>query len=234
MTNRVIEILANGSIEIEGRFSNSSNTTLLVVVTHDDERLQAVYKPESGERPLWDFPSGLWKREVAAYLVSESVGIGMVPETIARLDGPLGPGSLQRYVDEDFTSHFFTLRDDPAHTELLKGLAAFDVVVNNSDRKSGHVLFAEERLFAIDHGLCFHEDDKLRTVIWDYAGEPLTDHTKAGLRQLLDASPVALRDLLTPDELSITLERASLLLEVGTLPHPDEDLPYPPYPWPLI
>ena len=234
MSQEVLELLEHGSVEIEGRFANSSNTTLLVKVTAGGESLQAVYKPESGERPLWDFPSGLWRREVGAWVLAESLGIHLVPETIGRLDLPAGPGSLQRYVEEDFEQHFFTLRDNPAHEPTLRGLAAFDVVANNSDRKSGHVLLAEERLFAIDHGLCFHEEDKLRTVIWDYAGDDLSPEVLEGLERLIAAPPRALSELLLPEELDRTIARAQQLLEEGTLPIPDEDGPYPPYPWPLI
>jgi hypothetical protein len=234
VSDGLLELLRHGEIEIEGRFANSSNTTLLVVVRSGPDAVQGVYKPESGERPLWDFPSGLWRREVAAWLVAEQLGIRVVPETVARLDGPLGPGSLQRYVDEDLSSHYFTLREDPVWEQLLKAIAVFDVVANNSDRKSGHVLLAEERLFAIDHGLCFHELDKLRTVIWDYAGEPLAPELREGLEQLLAEPPRELELLLAPGEIAATLVRAAGLLAEGLLPHPDEDRPYPPYPWPLV
>ena len=234
MSDELLELLRHGKVEIEGRFTNSSNATLLVVISSGSDEVQAVYKPESGERPLWDFPAGLWRREVAAWLVAEQLGIQVVPETVARPDGPLGPGSIQRFVDEDLSSHYFTLREEPAWAELLRAIAAFDVVANNSDRKSGHVLLAEERLFAIDHGLCFHEDDKLRSVIWDYAGEPLAPQVSEGLRRLLAELPEGLELLLSPAEVEATLERAGELLEAGELPHPDEDRPYPPYPWPLI
>jgi hypothetical protein len=234
VSDEVLELLRHGSIEIEGRFPNSSNATLLCVVTLDGESRRAVYKPEAGERPLWDFPAGLWRREVAAFVVAGHLGIDLIPETVARADGPAGRGSLQRYVDEDLASHYFTLREEPLHTASLQALAAFDVVANNSDRKSGHVLFAEERLWAIDHGLCFHEDDKLRTVIWDYAGDVLADSVRAGLDQLLGRVPEGMHELLSPDEIEQTLRRARQLLDDGMLPHPDEDRPFPPYPWPLV
>ncbi len=234
MSDEVLETLRHGAITVVSRFANSSNATLLVVVELEGRSLKAVYKPEAGERPLWDFPRGLWRREVAMYVLSEHLGLGLVPETVEREDGPFGAGSIQRFVDEDLTSHFFTLRDDPAHRDQLRAMAALDVVANNSDRKSGHVLFAEERLWAIDHGLCFHEHDKLRTVIWDYAGDRLGDATIAGLRRLLDQPPPELEGLLSDEEIEVTAWRAQVLLETGVLPHPDEDGPYPPYPWPLV
>jgi uncharacterized repeat protein (TIGR03843 family) len=234
VSDGLLELLRRGTIEVEGRFANSSNQTLLVVVAGAGEELRAVYKPEAGERPLWDFPRGLWRREIAAYVLDRHLGLGMVPETVERTEGPAGPGSLQRFVDEDLTSHYFTLREEPEHHGALRALAAFDVVANNSDRKSGHVLYAEERLYAIDHGLCFHEEDKLRTVIWDFAGEPLPEPMLEGLGRLLSEPPFELLELLSAEELARTLERALELLEAGVLPHPDEDRPYPPYPWPLV
>ena len=153
---------------------------------------------------------------------------------LSSADGPFGPGSLQRFVDEDLESHYFTLREVPDHTGTLRAFAAFDVVANNSDRKSGHVLFAEGRLWAIDHGLCFHEEDKLRTVIWDYSGEPLSDEVAEGIRRLADEPPGELSSLLSAEEVTVTLWRARSLLAVGALPHAEEDGPYPPYPWPLV
>ena len=234
MSDEVAEILRYGEIRVEARFANSSNATLLAAVELDGVSLRAVYKPESGERPLWDFPAGLWRREVATYVLSEALGLGLVPLTLARDDGPFGPGSLQLLVDEDGHSHYFTLREAPEHAVALRQIAALDVIANNSDRKSGHVLLAEGACWAIDHGLCFHEQDKLRTVIWDFAGDELDETTMAGISALLAAPPPALAELLDPIELAITLSRAQELLDAGVLPAPDEDGPYPPYPWPLI
>jgi uncharacterized repeat protein (TIGR03843 family) len=234
VSSQELDLLSRGLVEIEGRFSNSSNATFLVRVELDGDSMLAVYKPEAGERPLWDFPPGLWRREVAASVLSEHLGLGLVPLTIAREDLPAGPGSIQRYVDEDPEQHFFTLRDHAEHEPTLRALAAFDVVANNSDRKSGHVLAAEGSLWAIDHGLCFHAEDKLRTVIWDYAGDPLDDEVRAGIERLLIEVPASLLDLLSGAEVDATLHRARTLLELGELPVPDEDAPYPPYPWPLI
>ena len=166
----VARILTEGDMEVHGRIAGSSNATLLVTCRLGNEELMAVYKPHKGERPLWDFPGGLYRREVAAFVLSESLGWGLVPETVERPDGPFGRGSVQRFVPEDGTSHYFTLRDDPQWHPTLVRLGAFDVAANNADRKSGHVLLAEGRLWAIDNGLCFNEDDKLRTVIWDFGG----------------------------------------------------------------
>ncbi len=160
-------------MEVHGRIAGSSNATLLVTCSLQEQELLAVYKPFKGERPLWDFPGGLFRREVAAYVLSETLGWGLVPETVERTEGPFGEGSVQRFVHEDGTSHYFTLRDEPKWHPVLMRLAAFDVVANNADRKSGHVLLAEDRLWAIDNGLCFNREDKLRTVIWDFGGEPL-------------------------------------------------------------
>jgi hypothetical protein len=227
-------VLADGEIRIEGRFATSSNVTLLVTCVLDDVEVAAVYKPERGERPLWDFPSGLHRREVAAYVVSEHLGFGFVPFTIERDDAPLGIGSLQRFVDEDGESHYFTLRDQERWTAELHKMAVFDVVVNNADRKSGHVLLAGDRLWAIDNGLSFHCQPKLRTVIWDFAGEPLSDDEQAALETLVEQPlPGALEDLLEPDERAAMRQRTGRLLSSGCLPAPADD-DWRPYPWPLV
>ena len=230
----VDEILSEGTIAIEARFTNSSNNTMLVTVSLGEEELLAVYKPEEGERPLWDFPEGLWRREIAAYELSEALGLGIVPETIARLEGPFGPGSLQRYVPEDGEHHYFTVRDEPTYRSTFQAIAAFDVVANNSDRKSGHVLQEGTTLWCIDHGLCFHEEEKLRTVIWDFAGDPISPELLERLAALREAPPTALTALLSAGEIAAIVARTDALLAAGTLPFPDEDGPYPPYPWPLV
>ena len=145
----VIDVLATGQLTVHGRIAGSSNATLLATCTRNERELLVVYKPARGERPLWDFPRGLHRREVAAFELSEALGWGVVPETVDRVEGPFGPGSVQRFVPEDGESHYFTLREDPAWHQLLTTIAAFDVVANNADRKSGHVLLAEGRLWAI-------------------------------------------------------------------------------------
>ncbi|HEX9260026.1 MAG TPA: SCO1664 family protein, partial [Acidimicrobiales bacterium] len=170
------QLLLEGEITVEGRMPWSSNGTFLVSLALGDETGQAVYKPVQGERPLWDFPPGLYKREMAAYLVSEAMGLGVVPVTVVR-EGPFGIGSLQHFVAADFEQHYFTIheRRDDLH-DGLRAICALDVVANNTDRKSGHVLLGlDDNLWAIDNGLCFATEFKLRTVIWDFAGEALDD-----------------------------------------------------------
>jgi hypothetical protein len=222
-------------MEVHGRIAGSSNATLLVTCRLDGEELLAVYKPSKGERPLWDFPGGLFRREVAAYVLSEWLGWGLVPETVERDEGPFGPGSVQRFVHEDGTSHYFTLREDPQWQPTLMQMCAFDVVANNADRKSGHVLLAEERLWGIDNGLCFNVHDKLRTVIWDFGGTPLEPRVQEDLARLAHERPPArLCDLLEPAEVAATLDRATWLLSLRALPELVDDGEWPPYPWPLV
>src|SRR5580698_1325500 len=199
----VARILTEGEMEVHGRIAGSSNATLLVTCRLGSDELLAVYKPEQGERPLWDFPGGLYRREVAAFKLSEVLGWGLVPETIQRPEGPFGVGSVQRFVHEDGTSHYFTLRDDPKWHPSLQLMCAFDVVANNADRKSGHVLLAEDRLWAIDNGLCFNEHDKLRTVIWDFGGIPIEPEARDALERLgTGAPPTSLCEYLTPTEVA--------------------------------
>ena len=143
-----------------------------------------MYKPQRGERPLWDFPRGLDRREVAAYRLSETLGFGLVPPTLAR-EGPYGPGSIQLFVDAEFEEHYFTLRERPEHRAALARLCAFDLVANNADRKSGHCLLGRDgRLYAIDNGLCFHVEPKLRTVVWDFSGEPIPGEIRTAASRL--------------------------------------------------
>jgi len=222
-------------MEVHGRIAGSSNATLLVTCTAGGDELMGVYKPLKGERPLWDFPGGLFRREVAAYALSESLGWGLVPETVVRHEGPFGEGSVQRFVPEDGTSHYFTLRDEPRWHPTLMRLCAFDVVANNADRKSGHVLLAEDRLWGIDNGLCFNEQDKLRTVIWDFGGEALHPEDMAALERFAhDGIPDVLCELLTPPEVAAVSDRVSWLLHLAALPELVDDGEWPPYPWPLV
>ncbi len=229
------EVLEHGEIEILGRFAASSNVTLLVACSLGSERVEAVYKPERGERPLWDFPRGLDRRELAAYQLSETLGWHLVPTTILRHDAPLGRGSLQRLVADDGESHYFTLIEQPTYHDVLRKVAVFDVVANNADRKSGHVLAGEGRLWAIDHGLCFHAEPKLRTVIWDFAGQPLPRDVAGDLERLVAQAPASVpAALLEERERAAVVERAGALLRHGTLPEPTPRGDWPPYPWPLV
>ncbi|RJP51957.1 MAG: SCO1664 family protein, partial [Anaerolineaceae bacterium] len=175
--------LQQGEIELKGQFMLGSNYTFLVNVRHEGQILQAVYKPSKGEQPLWDFEDNtLALREVAAYIVSEALGFELVPFTVLR-EGPFGPGSLQQHIEYDPNYHYFNFTS--ADKSLLKSVVLFDLLCNNADRKGGHIFFdAAHKLWAIDHGLCFHEEDKLRTVIWDFAAEPIPDSLLSPLSRL--------------------------------------------------
>ncbi len=235
---RVLHALRGGEIAVEGLIPWSSNATLLVTIRDDEWELLAVYKPQRGERPLWDFPFGtLGMRETASYLVSEALGWGLVPPTVLRR-GPQGLGSVQFYVHAREKAHFFTIRDDPAYADDLRRLAAFDAVTNNADRKSGHCLVDEQgRLWAIDNALTFHDEPKLRTVIWDFAGESLPPDVMGDLRALQEAvakgCPLsqALEELLSEPEMAALRHRLARLIHTGRFPEPG---PGRPTPWPLI
>ena len=227
-----LTLLREGEIDVEGAMPYSSNGTFLVRVTREDDETLAVYKPVRGERPLWDFPSGLARREVAAYELSAALDWELVPATVLR-DGPLGEGSVQRFVDADFTEHYFTLREDEAHDDAFRRLCAFDLVANSTDRKGGHCLLDDDgRVWAIDNGLSFHHEFKVRTVIWDYAGEPLPDAVGAALSALVaQGLPEPLAMLLDPFERDAVLTRAGALLRAGSFPHDPTGRRYP---WPLV
>jgi uncharacterized repeat protein (TIGR03843 family) len=228
-----LKILARGEIEVVGRLPWSSNRTFLVTCCESGEEAAAVYKPGMGERPLWDFPEAVYRREIAAYALSEMLGWGLVPETVERDDAPLGPGSLQRFVPSDFSQHHFTLVENPAHHDRLRAVCAFDVVANNADRKSGHCLLGEDGIiWAIDNSLCFHRDPKLRTVIWEFAGEPLPEELRGALTRLPSALPGPLHGLLSSVEIAALRRRACTLVESGTFPLPDPERHH--YPWPLV
>ena len=213
----------------------SSNQTFLVTVTHDGVALPAVYKPHRGERPLWDFPEGLYLREAAAWVLSDALGWGVVPETIVRSDAPFGPGSLQRFVPADFEQHYFTLLEDDHQRwrDALRTIATFDLVANNADRKSGHCLLSEDgRIWGIDNGLCFHAEPKLRTVMWDFGGEPIPEPLLADLEQLAGAVPDALCGLLSEREVAMVGRRALAVVHDGVFPDPPDS--HRAYPWPLV
>jgi uncharacterized repeat protein (TIGR03843 family) len=230
------ETLRHGELDLLGRMAWSSNATFLGTVSLDGVEVPAIYKPQRGERPLWDFPEGtLCRREVAAYELSVGLGWEIVPETVLR-DGPHGIGMVQRFIDHDPEEHYFTLLE--THEDDFRRFAAFDVLANNADRKGGHCLEAKRdgHIWGIDHGLTFHVADKLRTVIWDFAGDPLPAAVKDTLHCVLDTlhGPLGerLRPLLSPAELDAIEDRTTALLRAGKFPIPDEG--YHSVPWPLV
>ena len=227
-----LDLLTRGDVALRGRMPWASNATFLAELTLDAESALAVYKPERGERPLWDFPPGLYKREIAAYHLSEALGWGLIPLTVCR-DGPYGEGSLQLFVPADFEQNYFTLRDKPEHRERLEQICLFDILANNADRKGGHCLLGDDgAVYAIDNGLTFHVDWKLRTVIWDFGGEPIPASLLADVRRLLKRSvPATLGDLLDAGEQKALLARARAVLKAGRFP---EDTTGRRYPWPLV
>ncbi len=227
-------LLREGTISVEGRVRGSSNQALLVTVELAGTCALACYKSAAGERPLWDFPDGLWRREVAAYELDALLGTDLVPTTVAREDAPFGAGSLQWWVADNDHDHYFTLRDREEFAPWFQKLAAFDVVANNADRKAGHVLFDDRRLWAIDNGLCFHEQDKLRTVIWEYAGSPVDEELLVRLDRFASGELGELTKWLTPSEVALAQLRAQGLVDSAHYPEPDESSDWPPYPWPLI
>jgi uncharacterized repeat protein (TIGR03843 family) len=208
----------------------SSNATFLVELSLNGATGFAVYKPGRGERPLWDFPPALYRREIAAYLLSEALGWGLVPLTLER-EGPYGDGSLQAFVNADFDQHYFTLRDDPANHERLKQICLFDLVANNADRKAGHCLVCAGAIYAIDNGLTFHVESKLRTVIWDFAGEPIPSAWLADLKKLVTAELPELAALLARDERKALAARARRLVDAAVFPTDASGMRYP---WPLV
>jgi uncharacterized repeat protein (TIGR03843 family) len=226
------EILATGEINVEMRMPYSSNATFLVRVTAGEQSLRAIYKPLRGERPLWDFAPGLHRREVAAYRLATAMGLGFVPITLLR-DGPIGEGSLQLLIDADFEQHYFTLHEQrPDLHPKLREVAVFDILANNTDRKSGHVLIdTDDNIWGIDHGLCFSADFKLRTVIWEFGGEEIDDSLIAAVERVAGSLPLDVSSLLDEDEVVALGERAAWLLEHRRLP---VDPTGRRYPWPLV
>ena len=226
-----LNLLREGDVEVEGRMPWSSNGTYLVEVCKAGDTMRAVYKPVRGERPLWDFPDGLYRREVAAYVVSESLGWGLVPETVLR-EGPLGPGSLQRFVDADFAQHYFTLLEFPEHLHALKAICAFDLLANNADRKGGHCLLGTDaHVWSVDHGLCFHTDPKLRTVMWDFEGMPIPEALVSDLARFAVSLPDELGGLIDGEEIEALAARAAAIVKRPVFPPARSARPYP---WPLV
>jgi uncharacterized repeat protein (TIGR03843 family) len=235
--DQIIQTLSTGEIKISGRFLWGSNYTFLVEVKYSDITIAAVYKPSKGERPLWDFPpASLAAREVAAYLTSQSLGWDLVPPTVLREDGPVGPGSLQLYVDADVEHHYFTFSEE--EKQRLRPIALFDVLINNADRKGGHVLMSpDDHIWSIDHGVCFHQVNKLRTVIWDFACESVpesllvdTHNFLESLLQERELEDLYLR-LISEVEFVALIQRTERILDEAIFPEPITDRPYP---WPLV
>jgi uncharacterized repeat protein (TIGR03843 family) len=263
--DQVEDLLRRGTLEVQGRITEASNATMLCTVALDGVEGLCVYKPVRGERPLWDFPDGtLAGREVATYLISKAAGFDVVPATVLR-DGPFGAGMVQRWIEideerelvdivapRDVGPHWRTVlraRGDDGEPALLvhaddpslRAMAALDVVANNADRKGGHVLAgADGRVYGVDHGICLHQETKLRTVLWGWVGESLDDEVTAGLQRLRAAlSPghrAALADELgdhvTRAEVKALRSRVDRLLHAGELPAPTGG--WPPIPWPAF
>ncbi len=250
-TDQLLDLFQTGDIEVLGRMPYSSNATLLVNVTAladvaaegaDEPRShRAIYKPGQGERPLWDFPPDLYKREAAMYRLAAFLGWDVVPPTTL-VEGPFGEGSLQALVDADFEHHYFTLHEEGVGDTALRKLCVLDIVGNNTDRKSGHCLWVptediedpdRQPVYGIDHGLSFHAQFKLRTVMWDYVGEPLPADVMVDLERLSDEGlPADISCLLDSFEADATVSRARALLSAGCFPEDDTDGRR--WPWPLV
>jgi uncharacterized repeat protein (TIGR03843 family) len=245
MMDDVLNILRNGTVEIEGLLPWSSNYTFLVRICDGPDEISAVYKPRRGERPLWDFPQGtLCRRELAAFYISEALGWHLVPPTVLR-SAQHGIGSIQYFIDHDPERHYFTFEEDAALRPQLRRMALFDLIINNADRKAGHVLLEETaetgqpgRIWGIDHGISFHSDPKLRTVIWEFAGTPLPEELKAdmvSLRSRLtrpDGTLLAeIRSLLSAEEIETLERRLALLIDRKNFPQPGAGRHYP---WPPV
>jgi uncharacterized repeat protein (TIGR03843 family) len=215
-----LAFLHDGDVEVEGRMPWASNATFLVKVRCGE-----------AERPLWDFEPGVHRRELAAFVLSELLGLGVVPPTVTR-SGPYGEGSLQWFVDADHTEHYFTIYEHrPDVHDQLRSIAVLDLIANNTDRKSGHCLLAGDRVWAIDNGLCFAAPFKLRTVIWEFAEEPIDDAVLTRVATLAESVPLELAVLLDDDEVAALQYRATKLLTERRFP---ADTSGHRYPWPLV
>ena len=229
------DVLRTGEPDVLGRMPWSSNATYLANLSGGGGDLLAVYKPQRGERPLWDFPRGtLALREVAAFAVSEALGWRIVPDTVLR-DGPAGPGMMQRFVEHDPEEHYFTLLE--SYPDDFLRMAVFDIVINNTDRKGGHCLIdADRRIWGVDHGVAFHAQWKVRTVIWDFANEPIPAPLCADLErvstELKGGFGTQLREYLDRFEVDAVRARIEHLLATGVLPEADPG--HHSFPWPLV
>ncbi|NMB58840.1 MAG: SCO1664 family protein [Chloroflexi bacterium] len=235
----VLEYLETAPCDLKGQFINGSNYTFFLSLTTPTGVMQAVYKPVRGENPLWDFPTGsLSKREVAAFLLSEALGWHIVPPTVFRRKGlPFGKGSVQQFINHDPEHHYFNLL--PEEKELLRPVVLFDLLINNADRKGSHILWSEDkRLYCIDHGVCFHEEDKVRTVVWDFAGKDIPGDLLEDLSRLNQTLMEKgefyqrLNEMITPVEISALAARARRLIETCKFPQPGSS--HRPYPWPPV
>jgi uncharacterized repeat protein (TIGR03843 family) len=228
----IFDHLENGTLEVTGRLVDASNATLYATCTYEDEAIPVIYKPIAGERPLWDFPDGnLAQREYAAFIISELAQFHLVPPTLLR-DGPFGPGMVQQWIDIDESidlAQFYRTDDS-----RLRAMALFDAIINNTDRKIGHLLpHPDGRLLGCDHGVTFHEEDKLRTVLWQWADSPLSDDEKSllsNLKEKLLNDSEAILILITDIEFEAMLYRIDRLLREGSFPAPSDE--WPAVPWP--
>ncbi|MGH8860805.1 MAG: SCO1664 family protein [Jatrophihabitantaceae bacterium] len=229
-----LALLECGELSVEGRLVDASNATLYCAISADGVTAACVYKPIAGERPLWDFPDGtLAEREVAAYAVSAATGWDIVPPTVYRV-GPAGPGMVQLWIDTDDGADLIALIRGRA-SSAIRQVSVFDAVINNADRKGGHLLpTASGHIYGVDHGVSFHTEDKLRTVLWQWAGRTLPEDTREVLRSLrrdLDAGlGERLSDLLTSAEVRRTRARIDRLVSTGRHPEPSDE--WPAVPWP--
>jgi uncharacterized repeat protein (TIGR03843 family) len=235
--SRIFTALQEGVLDLKGQFLFGSNYTFFANIVFESHTIPVVYKPSRGERPLWDFPvKSLAKREVAAYIVSEALGWGLVPPTIYRLEGPIGPGSVQLFIEHNPNYHYFTFEDHDK--QRLRPAAAFDMLINNADRKGGHILCdSVNHLWLIDHGICFHVEEKLRTVLWDFAGEEIPSSLLEDINRLEDNLKkkgdtwLALKPFLRLKELTALRKRARQILELPVFPFPKTRMAYP---WPPV
>lgn len=229
----VTALLAEGEVELIGRLPYSSNNAFLTRVGSGDESVVAVYKPAEGERPLYDFPAGLYQREVATRVLADILGWDLVPPTVLRTDTPFGGGSLQLFVEHDPDEHYFVMREDPELGDQLRRVTVFDLVANSCDRKGGHLVVDEHRhIWAIDNGLTFHAQFKLRTVLWDFAGEEIPEALLSPLEPLAAGEiPEDLAALLDPFERDAVGARARAVLHAGVFPHDPSGQRWP---WPPV
>ena len=232
-----VDVLADGEMEVDGRMPWSSNATFLVTLSIGEECTKGIYKPHRGERPLWDFPDGLYQREVAAYELAAWLGWDCIPRTVER-DGHFGVGSVQQFVNARFEEHYFTIleRSDDVEITQLRRMGVFDVLANNADRKGGHCLIdGDAHIWGIDQGLCFHEEFKLRTVIWDFAGQRVESDLFDDVRRLADVGSAdqlgRIGELLSANECEALVGRAQRMIRKPVFPHPGNRHAYP---WPMV